>query len=62
MVVFNGETAEEPVVSSAYLGRFRDLEVRVVALDTLMMHPDKISRYGEHSAFLCCDCFCVFLF
>ena len=44
MVVFNGETAEEPVVSSAYLGRFKDLEVRVVALDTLMMHPDKISR------------------
>jgi len=44
MVVFNGETAEEPVVSSAYLGRFRDLEVRVIAMDTLMMHPDKISR------------------
>lgn len=44
MVVFNGEAAEEPVVSSAYLGRFKDLEVRVVAMDTLMMHPDKISR------------------
>ena len=44
MVVFNGETAEEPVVSSAYLCRFRDLEVRVVAMDTIMMHPDKISR------------------
>jgi len=44
MVVINGETAEEPVVSSAYLARFRDLEVRVVAMDTLMQHPDKIAR------------------
>jgi WD repeat-containing protein 35 len=44
MVVFNGETAEEPVVSSAYLCRFKDLEVRVVAMDSLVMHPDKISR------------------
>ena len=44
MVVFNGENAEDPVVSSAYLGRFKDLEVRVVAMDTLMMHPDKITR------------------
>lgn len=44
MVVFNGESAEEPVVSSAYLCRFKDLEVRVVALDSLVAHPDKISR------------------
>lgn len=44
MVVINQETPEEPVVSSAYLARFKDLEIRVVAMDTLMMHPDKIAR------------------
>jgi WD repeat-containing protein 35 len=44
MVVFNGEEAEEPVVSSAYLCRFKDLEVRVVALDTLVAHPDKVTK------------------
>ena len=44
MVVFHGETAEDPVVSSGYLARFQDLEIRVVAMDDLMMHPDKTSR------------------
>ena len=44
MVVFHGEEAEDPVVSSAYLARFKDLEVRVVAMDALMAHPDKIAR------------------
>jgi WD repeat-containing protein 35 len=44
MVVFQGETAEEPIVSSAYLGRFKDLEVRVVALDNLMQTPDKFQK------------------
>ena len=44
MVVFHGEEAEEPVVSSAYLARFQDLEIRAVALDDLVKNPDKISR------------------
>ena len=44
MVVFHGEVAEDPVVSSGYLARFQDLEIRVVAMDDLMMHPDKTSR------------------
>jgi WD repeat-containing protein 35 len=44
MVVIQHETLEEPVLSSAYLARFRDLEIRVVALDTLFQHPDKPSR------------------
>lgn len=44
MIVFHNETAEEPVLSSAYLGRFKDLEIRVVALDSLFQHPDKVSR------------------
>jgi WD repeat-containing protein 35 len=46
MVVFHGETAEDPVVSSGYLARFQDLEIRVVAMDDLMMHPDKTSRHS----------------
>jgi WD repeat-containing protein 35 len=44
MVVFHGEVSEEPVVSAAYLARVKDLEIRVFALDTLMQHPDKISK------------------
>jgi WD repeat-containing protein 35 len=40
LVIFRGETAEEPVVSSGYLARFRDLEVRAVLLDELTAHPD----------------------
>lgn len=47
MVVFHGEVAEDPVVSSGYLARFQDLEIRVVAMDDLMMHPDKTSRQVE---------------
>lgn len=43
MVVFHGEEAEDPVVSSAYLARFRDLEIRAVALDDLIQHPDKVT-------------------
>ena len=41
MVIFRGEVAEEPVVSSGYLARFRDLEVRCVSLDELIAHPDQ---------------------
>jgi WD repeat-containing protein 35 len=44
MIVFHDETPEEPVTSSAYLARFKDLEIRVVALDTLMQHPDKVNK------------------
>jgi len=44
MVVITGDIPEEPVVSSAYLARFKDLEIRAVAMDSLMTHPDKIAR------------------
>lgn len=44
MVVFRGEIAEEPVASSGYLARFKDLEVKVVALDELLVHPDQPSK------------------
>jgi WD repeat-containing protein 35 len=44
MVVFRGEAAEEPVVSSGYLARFRDLEVRAVSMDDLLLHPDQPNR------------------
>lgn len=35
MVIFRNEIAEDPVVSSGYLARFKDLEVRVVLLDEM---------------------------
>jgi WD repeat-containing protein 35 len=44
MVVFRGEVPEEPVVSSGYLARFKDLEVRAVILDDLLLHPDQPTR------------------
>jgi WD repeat-containing protein 35 len=44
MVVFHNETAEDPIVSSAYLARFKDLEVRVIAMDALMQAPDKVAK------------------
>lgn len=44
MIVFHDETPEEPVTSSAYLARFQDLEIRVVALDVLMQHPEKVQK------------------
>jgi WD repeat-containing protein 35 len=44
MVIFRGEQAEDPVVSSGYLARFKDLEIRAVSLDDLMQHPDQPSR------------------
>lgn len=44
MVVFRGETPEEPVVSSGYLARFKDLEIRAVSLDDLFIHPDQPTR------------------
>lgn len=44
MVVFRGETPEEPVVSSGYLSRFKDLEVRATSLDDLLLHPDQPNR------------------
>lgn len=44
MVIFRGEAAEEPVASSGYLARFRDLEVRVVQLDELLVHPDQPNK------------------
>ena len=58
MVVFHGEVAEDPVVSSGYLARFQDLEIRVVAMDDLMMHPDKTSRQVD---MYICACMCVFV-
>ena len=44
MVIFRGEVAEEPVASSGYLARFKDLEVRVVTLDELLVHPDQPNK------------------
>jgi WD repeat-containing protein 35 len=40
MIIFRDEAAEDPVVSSGYLARFKDLEVKVVLLDELAAHPD----------------------
>jgi WD repeat-containing protein 35 len=44
MTVLRGEVAEDPVISSGYLARFRDLEVRAVLLDEILLSPDKPER------------------
>ncbi len=44
MMVFNNETAEDPCVSSGYLARFKDLEIRVVTLDGMLQAPDKVTK------------------
>lgn len=44
MVVFRGEVAEDPIVSSGYLARFKDLEIRAVSLDDLLAHPEQPTR------------------
>ena len=40
MYIFRGLVAEEPVLSSAYLCGFSDLEIRAVLLDQLMREPE----------------------
>eukprot|EP01038_Epipyxis_sp_PR26KG_P012743 gene12743-17084_t len=44
MIVFRNETSEDPVICSGYLGRFKDLEIRVITMDELMQHPEKVER------------------
>lgn len=40
MVIMRGEIAEAPVQSAGYLARFRELEVRSVNLDDLLLAPE----------------------
>ena len=47
MYVFKGLVAEEPVLSSAYICSFSDLEIRAVMLDQLLREPENPSQ--EHS-------------
>ena len=44
LVVFRGEAAEEPVVASGYIARFKDLEIRTVSLDDLLTHPEQPNK------------------
>jgi WD repeat-containing protein 35 len=44
MIVFQGDIPEDPVICSGYLARFKDLEIRVITLDDLMLHPDRIEK------------------
>jgi len=44
MYVFRGLTAEEPVLSSAYICSFSNLEIRAVLLDQLMREPETPSK------------------
>ena len=44
MYLFRGLTPEEPVLSSAYICAFSDLEIRAVLLDQLMKEPDAPSK------------------
>jgi len=46
MHVFRGLVAEEPVLSSAYICSFSDLEIRAVLLDQLMKEPEE--RCKDH--------------
>ena len=41
MYVFKGLTAEEPILSSAYICSFSDLEIRAVMLDQLLREPEQ---------------------
>lgn len=43
LVVFQNETPEDPVVSSAYLCTFEQFELKLIALDVLFQSPDKIN-------------------
>jgi len=42
--VFNGLVAEEPILSSAYICAFSDLEIRAVLLDQLLREPETPSQ------------------
>jgi len=44
MYIFNGLTAEEPVLSSAYICSFSDLEIRAVMLDQVLREPESPSQ------------------
>jgi WD repeat-containing protein 35 len=44
MFIFRNLVPEEPVLSSAYLCSFSDLEIRAVLLDQLMKEPDERSK------------------
>lgn len=44
IIVYRNEVAEEPVVSSGYLARFKNLEVRSVLLDELLVRPEQPDR------------------
>eukprot|EP01035_Chromulina_nebulosa_P019079 gene19079-24905_t len=44
MVVIRGETPEDPIISSGYLARFKDLEIKAVSLDDLLSHPDQPTK------------------
>lgn len=41
MYIFNGLAPEEPVLSSAYICSFSDLEIRAVMLDQLLREPEQ---------------------
>lgn len=45
LIVYKHDVAEDPVVASAYIARFKDLEVRGVCLDELLTAPEHPKRY-----------------
>ena len=44
MYIFRGTEPEEPVLSSAYICEFRDLQIKAVLLDDIMQYPEKQSK------------------
>jgi WD repeat-containing protein 35 len=44
MYIFRGTEPEEPVLSSAYICEFRNLQIKAVLLDDIMQYPEKQSK------------------
>jgi WD repeat-containing protein 35 len=44
MYIFEGLTADEPVLSSGYLCEFKDLQVKAVMLDEIMQAPEQLDK------------------
>lgn len=44
MYIFRGLEAEEPILSSAFICRFRDLEIKAALLDEIMKDPENPNK------------------
>jgi WD repeat-containing protein 35 len=44
MYIFEGLTADEPVLSSGYICEFKDLQVKAIMLDEIMQAPEQLEK------------------